>query len=134
MSRSLSSPEWVKTHQGIQRPGVPPVEAVNDPAHCNASPPSMSETEWVDRPQHQISQPPPDPLTSQRPSHLTHDTQSRVGFIYTTVQLRQTTSPPPIRFLCDKCGITFSRQYDRNRHYESAHLVQQCEKCMKQFS
>ena len=45
---------------------------------------------------------------------------------------------PPIRFLCDKCGLTFSRQYDRNRHYESAHSenppVHVCEGCGKQFS
>ena len=47
-------------------------------------------------------------------------------------------APPPIRFQCDKCGITFSRQYDHNRHYESTHSenppVHKCERYGKQFS
>lgn len=50
----------------------------------------------------------------------------------------QNTSPPPLRFQCDKCGTTFSRLHDRNRHYETTHSenppVHKCEKCRKQFS
>lgn len=50
----------------------------------------------------------------------------------------QTTSPPTIRYQCDKCGTTFSRLHDRNRHYESTHSenppIHKCERCRKQFS
>lgn len=50
----------------------------------------------------------------------------------------QNTTPPTIRFQCDKCGSTFSRLHDRNRHYESTHSdnppVHKCERCRKQFS
>ena len=50
----------------------------------------------------------------------------------------QTTSPPPVRYQCDRCGNTFSRLHDRNRHYESTHSenppVHKCERCRKQFS
>jgi len=50
----------------------------------------------------------------------------------------QPTSPTPVRFQCDKCGSTFSRLHDRNRHYETTHSdnppVHKCEKCRKQFS
>ena len=50
----------------------------------------------------------------------------------------QNTSPPPLRYQCDRCGTTFSRLHDRNRHYESTHSenppVHKCERCRKQFS
>lgn len=52
--------------------------------------------------------------------------------------VQNTSPPPPIRFQCDKCGTTFSRMHDRNRHYESTHAenppVHKCERCRKQFS
>ena len=50
----------------------------------------------------------------------------------------QNTSPPPVRFQCDKCGTTFSRLHDRNRHHESTHSdnppAHKCERCGKAFS
>ena len=50
----------------------------------------------------------------------------------------QKTSPPPPRFQCDRCGNTFSRLHDRNRHYESTHsekaTIHKCERCRRQFS
>lgn len=50
----------------------------------------------------------------------------------------QNTSPPPIRFQCDKCGTTFSRLHDRNRHHETTHSenppAYKCERCKKPFS
>ncbi|KAF9653983.1 hypothetical protein BDM02DRAFT_3107165 [Thelephora ganbajun] len=50
----------------------------------------------------------------------------------------QTTSPPPVRYQCDKCSTTFSRLHDRNRHYESTHSenppTHKCERCRKKFS
>ena len=50
----------------------------------------------------------------------------------------QNTSPPPVRYQCDKCGNTFSRLHDRNRHYDSTHSenppVHKCGGCGKQFS
>jgi hypothetical protein len=50
----------------------------------------------------------------------------------------QNTPPPPIRFQCDKCGNTFSRSHDRNRHYESTHSdnppIHKCGGCGRRFS
>lgn len=71
-SRSLLLQVWRTTHQGVRRPGIPPVKTANNPTHHDASSPSMSETRRVGRSQHQIPQSSPDPLTSQTPSRSTH--------------------------------------------------------------
>ncbi|KAK2464174.1 hypothetical protein APHAL10511_003631 [Amanita phalloides] len=42
------------------------------------------------------------------------------------------------RFLCEKCGKTFSRSHDRKRHHETQHLptpvIHRCRFCEKEFS
>ena len=52
--------------------------------------------------------------------------------------VQNVSPPPPVRYLCDKCGATFSRSHDRNRHFETTHSdnppVHKCERCRKQFS
>jgi uncharacterized Zn-finger protein len=59
-------------------------------------------------------------------------------FTTTPREAVQTTSLQAVRYQCDKCGTTFSRMHDRNRHYESTHAknppVHKCERCMKLFS
>ena len=122
-----------------------PINTYTDPrlvsGHPPPSPPqsNMAHQQLPQQGQHgynlhpqqlqQITMPPPAPGNFQDPN----------GSPFTTAPLRKTTtSPPPIRFLCDKCGITFSRQYDRNRHYESTHSenppVHKCGGCGKLFS
>ncbi|KAF8629845.1 hypothetical protein AX15_003211 [Amanita polypyramis BW_CC] len=48
------------------------------------------------------------------------------------------TATPGERFLCDKCGKTFSRSHDRKRHHETQHLptpiIHRCRYCEKEFS
>jgi Zinc finger, C2H2 type len=42
------------------------------------------------------------------------------------------------RFVCSRCGATFSRAHDRKRHYETQHLesppVHRCQHCQREFS
>jgi hypothetical protein len=86
------------------------------------------------RPPHQVqyipTPPPVVPGVFQNPNQSPFTTTPRTAV--------QNTTPPPVRFLCDKCGSTFSRMHDRNRHYESTHSenrpVHKCERCRKEFS
>ncbi|KAF9482207.1 hypothetical protein BDN70DRAFT_930184 [Pholiota conissans] len=48
------------------------------------------------------------------------------------------SSPSGERFLCEKCGKTFSRSHDRKRHHETQHtpipVMHTCHHCQKEFS
>ena len=79
-SRFLLLPVWRTTHQGVRRPGIPPVKTANNPTHHDAFSPSMSETRRVGRSQHQIPQPSPNHLTLQTPSRLTHNVRAPPSF------------------------------------------------------
>ena len=82
----------------------------------------------------------PQPLRISVPLSLTASTSQdpepslRTGTLQPAVQ---TMSPQPVRYRCDKCGHSFARLHDRNRHYEATHSetprIYRCERCRKQF-
>jgi hypothetical protein len=117
----------------VYPPPLPPLPLTMEPAvrqpHEQPIQPDHNR-----QPPHQVRYIPTPPLIAQgvfyspNPSPFTTTPRTAV----------QNTSPPPVRFQCNKCGTTFSRLHDRNRHYESTHSdnpqVHKCERCRKQFS
>jgi uncharacterized Zn-finger protein len=104
------------------------------PTQSNVTQQQQQSQQDGGRQSHQVQYIPTPPLVApgvfQSPNSSPFTTTPRTAV--------QPTSPPPVRYQCDKCGTTFSRLHDRNRHYETTHSdnppVHKCERCLKKFS
>lgn len=87
--------------------------------------------------------PPPHMVPSSHASHGHRPSRIITGRPR-TLSGANSASPPPAsspsgeRFLCEKCGKTFSRAHDRKRHHETQHtpipVMHTCQHCQKEFS
>lgn len=78
------------------------------------------------------------PLDASLKDAKQHPGRISAGHPQTVASAASITSPTGERFLCERCGKTFSRSHDRKRHYETQHLaspvIHRCRYCEKEFS